>query len=345
MSLRDELLRRFPALRSLPPDTIAVGGAVRDLLLGRDPVDVDLECDEPERCAAKLGKVIPLGRGELKVFRTVAGSAIYDFSSRTDLRRRDFTINAIAVNLTTGEVEDPYRGQGDLAKRLVRMIDPKNFQDDPLRMLRGIRLALQFDFELDEKTALAIRRRAAHVTTVAAERVNYELNGILSLGKFRSALALLSETALDEPLFGYAVDAGRFQADDISVAASYSLLLRDPRAFAERWKWSDALLRDVLTLQQLLRDADLMALHHAGPAVAAQVPALFRAVGRPQPPMPDFDLKPLLDGRQIGTLLGLVPGPRLGELKRALLSAQLRGEVRTPEEAEAFVRRAASEGA
>ena len=342
MSLRDELLRRFPALRSLPPNTIAVGGAVRDILLGREPVDVDLECDEPERCAAALGKVIHLGRGELKVFRTVVGPAVYDFSGRTELRRRDFTINAIAVNLTTGEIEDPYRGQGDLTKRLVRMIDPKNFQDDPLRMLRGIRMALQFDFELDEKTALAIRRRAAHVTTVAAERVNYELNGILSLGKFRSALALMSETALDEPLFGYAVDAGRFQADDLSLAASYALLLRDPRAFAERWKWSDALLREVLTLQQLLRNADLLTLHDAGAAIAAQVPALFRAVGRQLPAMPDFDLHPLLDGRQIGTLLGIVPGPQLGEVKRALLHAQLRGEVRTREEAEAFVRRASA---
>jgi tRNA nucleotidyltransferase/poly(A) polymerase len=339
MSLRDELLRRFPALRSLPPNTIAVGGAVRDLLLHRDPVDVDLECDSPEQCAVSLGRVIPLGRGDLKVFRTVVNGAVYDFSGRTELRRRDFTINAIAVNLTTGEVNDPWRGQADIEKRVVRMIDPQNFQDDPLRMLRAVRLAVQFDFEIDEKTSIAIRRRAAHITTVAAERVNYELNGTFSTGKLRRALVLLSETALDEALFGYSIDAGHFQADDVSLAAAYALLIRDPRAFAERWKWSDAVLREVSALQRLLRNPDLMALHAAGEGVASQVPALFAAVGRPLPSMPDFVLKPLLDGREIAEITGRVPGPEVGALKRALIEAQLRGEVTSREAAENFIRK------
>ncbi len=339
MSLRDEFLRRFPILQSLPPNTIAVGGAVRDLLLARTPADVDLECDDPDRCAAALGTIIPLGRGDLKVYRVVVGDAIYDFSSRTPLGRRDFTMNAIAVDLTTGEVHDPYRGEADIRRRVVRMIDQQNFQDDPLRMLRAIRLAVQFDFEIDEKTVVAIRRRSAHVTTVAAERVNYELNGIFSMQKFRRALALLSETALDEPLFGYVVDASRFHANEVSQAAAYALLLRDARAFAERWKWSDALLRDVLTLQQLLRSPNLIQLYDAGGELAAQVPALFRAIGREAPAMPDFSTRAFLTGDEIATLTGIEPGPRLGAMKRALLEAQLRGDVASRQDAEAFIRR------
>ena len=64
--LRDELLRRFPALATLPPHTEVVGGAVRDLMLHVEPADVDVECDEPLGCASRVGKVITLGRGDLR---------------------------------------------------------------------------------------------------------------------------------------------------------------------------------------------------------------------------------------------------------------------------------------
>ncbi len=336
--LRSALLWRFPELASLPPHAEAIGGAVRDLLLDVMPLDVDVECDDPAACASALGKVITLGRGDLVVYRVVIDDRVYDFSRRTDLGRRDFTINAIAVNLTTGETRDPYSGQNDIRQRVIRMIDAKNLQDDPLRMLRGVRLAVRFDFSIDEETVAAIRRRAGRITTVAAERVTYELHATFSAGKFRRALRLLHETALDEPLFGYPLNAEQFQADDASLAGAYALLLRDSRKFAERWRWSDALLKAVLTLQRLMHEANAIALYDAGEAIARQLPPLLRAVGREAPPLPRFDTKALLDGREISALAGLPPGPRLGAIKRALLEAQLRGEVRTREQAEAFVR-------
>ena len=338
--LRDELLRRFPLLASLPPHAQAVGGAVRDLLLGRTPVDVDVECDDPQWCAAGLGKVIPLGRGELKVFRVVVDDRVYDFSATTDLGRRDFTINAIAVDLTTGEMRDPFGGQQDIRRRVLRMIDAQNFQDDPLRMLRAVRLAVQFGLTVEEETAVVIRRRAAQIVTVAAERVTYELHAIFSTPAFRTALRLFNETALDEPLFGYGVDAHRFHSDEISLASAYALVLRDPQSFAKRWRWSDALLRNVLTLQRLLRDPHLFALFDAGEAIAFQLTALFRAIGRPPPEMPVFSTKSLLNGDEISKLASIDPGPRLGSIKRALLEAQLLGKVRTRVEAEQFVRSA-----
>ena len=343
--LRDALLTRFPRLASLPPHTEAVGGAVRDILLNVTPLDVDVECDDPQRCAAALGKVITLGRGDLTVYRVVVDDRVYDFSRRTDLRRRDFTINAIAVDLTSGEVRDPFEGQRDIERRVVRMIHPRNFEDDPLRMLRAVRIAVRFDFSIDEATTTAIRRRAARVVRVAAERVTYEMHAIFSAGKFRQALRLMNEAALDEPLFGYEVDPDRFHADDVSLSGAYALLVRDPRKFAERWRWSDALLHEVITLQHLLQDANVIALYDAGEKIARQLPSLLRAVGRSDIPelKPElFATKPLLNGREIASLTKLEPSPQLGAVKRKLLEAQLHGEVRTRQDAEAFVRNVAA---
>ncbi len=332
--LRDDLLRQFPKLARLPPHSEAIGGAVRDLLLGAEPLDVDVECDDAQACASSLGKVITLGRGDLAVYRVVVDGRVYDFSRRTDLGRRDFTTNAIAVDLTSGEVRDEFDGQDDIRRRVVRMIHARNFDDDPLRTLRAIRLAVRLDFTIDEPTLTAIRRRAARLVTVAAERVTYEMHAIFSAGKFRRAIRLLNDTALDEALFGYPVDPERFQKDDLSLAASYALLLRDPRQFAERWKWGDALLRDVLTLQKLIGDPNPIALYFAGESVARQLPIPAE--------MPDFTIKPLLDGNEIASIVSLPPGPQVGALKRALMEAQLRGEVRTREEAESLVRKLGS---
>ena len=327
--LRDILLRQFPKLVDVPPHTEAIGGAVRDILLGATPLDVDVECDDSLGCASALGKVITLGRGDLTVYRVVVDGRVYDFSRKTDLGRRDFTINAIAVDLTSGDVRDPFDGELDIRRRVLRMIHARNLEDDPLRMLRAVRLAIRFDFTIDDATATAIRRRSGRIVTVAAERVTYELHAIFSAGKFRRALRLLNEAALDEPLFGYSIDPSRFPSDDLSLAAAYALLVRDPRSFAERWRWSDALQRDVRTLQQLMRDPNLIALYDAGEKLARQLP--LRAE------MPDFSMKPLLNGTEIATLTKLPPGPQLGAIKRALIEAQLRGSVRTREEAERFV--------
>src|SRR5581483_3199116 len=120
-----------------------------------------------------------------------------------------------------------------------------------------------------------------------------------------------------------------------------ALLLRDPRPFAERWKWSAALLHEVRTLQSLLRDSGVIALYDAGEAIARQLPPLLRAIGEAEISIPPrlFATKALLDGQAIAALTGLEPGPRLGAVKRALLEAQLRGEVHTREEAEQFVMR------
>ena len=340
--LRDELLRRFPRLKDLPPQTLVVGGAIRDLLLGIEPNDVDIACDDPRVCAESISKrVIRLGTGEhLSAWRVVDGGHVYDFAETldhdidADLARRDFTVNAMALPVRSGDLLDPHDGQGDLKRRIVRMISAQNFDDDPLRCLKAVRMAIKYRFEIDAITLDAIRPRAALIRNIAAERVTFELSIIFSSGQLRRALELLDATGLGRPLFES--ELPHVAADDVSLAGAYALLIHDPRKYAKRWRWSADLLREVTALKHLLTmSGDLrVALYDAGEGVALQLPAVLRALGRDDTvTMPDFSIRTLLSGEEFG----LPEGPELGRRKRALLEAQIRGEVKTKEEAKRFV--------
>jgi len=344
MPLREDLIRRFPRLAKLPPPAYVVGGAVRDLVRVADPADVDVAVPDPRAAAETIGrKLIVLGGAEhLRAYRVVDGNHVYDFAEildgdiDVDLARRDFTINAMALDLADGALLDPHGGQRDLAQRLVRMVRATNFDDDPLRMLKGIRMAVRLHFELDPETLEAIRPRVSQITRVAPERVTYELSLILSAGRFTRAVALLRETGLDAAL---ELATGDYAAANVSHAAALALLVPDPRSYAERWRWSDTLLRDVLTLQRLLDRHEAIDLYDAGEAVARQLPALQRAVGRAPVPIDDalFTIAPLLTGDEIASILAIDPGPRVGAVKRALVEAQVRGKVRSRDDAERFV--------
>jgi tRNA nucleotidyltransferase/poly(A) polymerase len=333
MSWRDELVRRFPKLTRLgDPDTYVVGGAVRDLLLGREPLDVDIATIDPLAAAKTIrDRVIRLGDDEqLTAYRVVDGDLVYDFAELlehdllTDLARRDFTINAMAVDLATGTLHDPHDGRRDLASRVVRMVRASNFDDDPLRMLKGVRMAIRYDFAVDDATLRAIQERAQLITTVAKERVTYELSMIFSANQFRRAVALLRETGLG-PHIGFRTP--EVFADDVSLDGAYALL-------------SDEGKGDALTLRRLIDAHDRIALYDAGETVARQLPAVLRALGRDdQLDWPDFAIRALLTGDEIAKVTGLAPGKELGAIKRALLEAQIRGEVTTREDAMRFAER------
>ncbi len=347
MSLRDALLRLFPRLRELPPDSWVVGGAVRDLLIGAAPADVDVACLDPLSSARLIRpNVIRLGREEhLSAYRVVDGAHVYDFAALldgsidADLARRDFTVNAMAVDLRTGALLDPHDGRGDLERRVVRMIDPANFDDDPLRMLKAVRMAVRFEFTIDDGTMAAIRSRAGRIAGVAAERVAYELTVILSAGSFRRALHLLHETSLDVPLFERTLDPTAFHSDDVPFGAALALIVSDAQAFVKRWRMSDALMRQVQALQQLTDAHSLVDLYVAGEKVALQLTPMLRALGRDASvALPDFAMQPLLTGDEIAAIAGIVPGPNIGVLKRALLEGELEGRITTREDAERFIR-------
>ncbi len=167
-----------------------VGGYVRDLLLARKPVDVDLMVERDAQRAARLladalgGAYYPLHE-EADLARVVLkredGRYIVDIArqqGRTlleDLSQRDFTINAMALDLSTGEVVDPFHGRRDLERRRVRMLRPEVFLDDPVRLLRAPRFCAQLNFELDEETEAALSTFASLITRSPAERIRDEL--------------------------------------------------------------------------------------------------------------------------------------------------------------------------
>jgi tRNA nucleotidyltransferase/poly(A) polymerase len=179
-----------------------VGGCVRDLLLGRTPQDWDVTTSaRPERVGALFPRALPTGLAhgtvtvvvdslpiQVTTFRREEGysdarhpdAVRFDVDLAGDLARRDFTVNAMALG-PEGEVIDPFDGQGDLARGLLRAVgDPAaRFSEDALRILRAVRFAAQLSFALEEGTAAALAPCAPLVDRVAPERVKAEVEKIL----------------------------------------------------------------------------------------------------------------------------------------------------------------------
>jgi putative nucleotidyltransferase with HDIG domain len=107
----------------------------------------------------------------------------HQLSVEDDLARRDFTMNALAFDLSTQKLVDPLGGKKDIRKGLIRITYPNSFVDDPLRMLRGVQFAARFEFELEKKTLQKICENAELIKTVSPERIQLELNKLLTRAK------------------------------------------------------------------------------------------------------------------------------------------------------------------
>ncbi|HOK44920.1 MAG TPA: CCA tRNA nucleotidyltransferase [Bryobacteraceae bacterium] len=211
-------------LRESGRQAYLVGGCVRDVLLGREPRDYDVATDaRPEEVVAlfprsrlvgaHFGVVLVRNDGdevEVATFRSDHSyrdgrrpeSVVFETDPRQDVIRRDFTINGLLMDPRTGEVLDFVGGQRDLDARLVRAIgDPETrFAEDHLRMLRAIRLAARFDFQIEENTFAAIRRLHSKILLISAERIRDELVRILTEGGARRGFELLDESGLLEDI-------------------------------------------------------------------------------------------------------------------------------------------------
>jgi len=208
------------ALRRSGFQALLVGGCVRDLLLGREPADYDVTTDAtpdqvmelfPESVAvgAQFG-VILIPREELKVevatFRSDIGYSdgrhpdrvVFSKTAQEDVQRRDFTINGLLMRHDTGEVLDYVDGQADLRAKVIRAIgEPdRRFTEDKLRMLRAVRFAARFGFEIVPDTFNAVRRHVNEIGQVSPERLRDELSKMLTEGAARRAFELLDETGL-----------------------------------------------------------------------------------------------------------------------------------------------------
>lgn len=182
-----------------------VGGAVRDRLLGRDTVDVDVVVDgDPERAARAVSRVarraacFALSK-DFGTWRVVAREHAWQVdlepmrgeSIEQDLELRDFTINAIAEPIAGGAPIDPLGGIADLRARRLRMAAPNAFAEDPLRVLRLVRLALELDLEVDADTLRHASDHALGLRQVSPERVFVELRRIIAASRVRSGLEML----------------------------------------------------------------------------------------------------------------------------------------------------------
>ena len=213
-----------------------VGGYVRDKLLERAVSDADLLVIGDGIGFAKLFARKSGGRQvvafekfgtamipfeERKLEFVSAREESYEASSRkpavkraslaSDLARRDFSVNAIAVSLNRerrGEMVDPFDGVSDIARKVIRtpLAPDRTFDDDPLRMMRAIRFASQLDFAIDPPALESIVRNAGRITIVSQERVTDEFLKILRSKKPSVGLKLLHDTGLDKHVFPELVD-------------------------------------------------------------------------------------------------------------------------------------------
>ena len=193
----------------LSANAYLVGGSVRDALLGRLKVPFDLDFVIAKEAIATAKKIANLhGAGfvvldaEREIARVVFAEGTLDIAKQVgdsliaDLQRRDFTINAIAFNLHTQHLCDPLGGIADLQQKLLRMVSPANLEEDPLRLLRAYRQAAQLKFELEANTRKAINDRSVLIQTVAAERVQAELNYLFTAPQGNRWLAAATEDGL-----------------------------------------------------------------------------------------------------------------------------------------------------
>ena len=228
------LIKRAPLASSLAQSFAAqgfrlalVGGPVRDALLGRLGNDLDFTTDARPEVTKKIlqgwaenvwDTGIEFGtvagkRGDTTVEVTTYRTESYDPDSRKpeveygdsiegDLSRRDFTVNSMALELTTKTPEfiDPFNGLEDLAKRVLRTpVKAENsFSDDPLRMMRAARFASQLDFEIAPDVLQAIKDMSGRISIISAERIRDEFTKMLMSKNPRTGITILVETGLAE---------------------------------------------------------------------------------------------------------------------------------------------------
>ena len=216
----DELGARF---QDAGHSLALVGGPVRDAMLGRLQTDLDFTTSARPEVTEKLLKgwadaIWDLGRdfgtiggrkGEWQIEITTYRSETYDPTSRKptvdygdslvgDLRRRDFTVNAMALSVPDRGFVDPYGGVGDLAERVLRTpgTPEESFGDDPLRMMRAARFAAQLGFTVAPDVVAAMTEMAGRIEIISAERVRDELVKLVCSPYPRQGLRLLVETGL-----------------------------------------------------------------------------------------------------------------------------------------------------
>ena len=390
--LQDLIRRVSIQSNELGMTSYLVGGFVRDLLLKQRIIDFDIVV---EGDAIKLGKSLLKDFGgkltKHAKFKTatwflvtpIAGVEFLDLitaRSETyshpgalptitpstiddDLHRRDFTINAIAMQIDPdhfGELIDPLNGQEDLAKGLIRVLHMRSFLDDPTRMLRAIRYEKRYDFQIEAKTLHLFNDEAASVLSqLSGERIRHEFDLMFDDTSSSSMLARVAELGLLRHIHATLTWNKEIQArfsrvseNNLPASRAYfwiiwlmSLSQSEIKSLGKRLHFTADTLRNVLAASSIFHDLDSFAGMKPSQCVEQlenlpdeAIFAVSRSIphGKPREMLETYltkwkHIRPHTTGSDLKTR-GIPPGPKYGEVLRRLRAAWLDGEVRSTEE-------------
>jgi tRNA nucleotidyltransferase (CCA-adding enzyme) len=370
-----------------------VGGTVRDLLLKRSSLDIDLALEGnavkfARQMAAETGEKLTIHQrfgtanfrhGEFTIDIAMARRETYAHPGalptvkpakiKDDSGRRDFSVNAMAVDLSPdmfGQLLDFHGGISDLDKKLIRILHKRSFTDDATRIFRAIRYEQRLGFAIEDGTERLLRKKVAMINTVSGDRIRNEIELLLKEESPEKGLARADELGvlrqINRSLKSSKWLAERFEEARrhyiAGLAVYFALLCHDlvrddAEAISERLNLSGDWKRIVLGIARINEDIHKL----ADPAI--QPSAVYRYLKRYPVEVAsacflsndsrivrgqiERYLKELqyirirLDGNELKGM-GVKPGPRMGRLLKALQDAQLDGLADTREEEETFVR-------
>lgn len=235
-----------------------VGGAVRDYLMDKDTPDRDLivtDVDAREfslKLAERFDAVfVPLDEVN-KIYRIVFKDKVnylditnpVENSLEMDLKRRDLTINAVAVNLKTLDIVDFCGGVEDIQNKKIRMISEKNFVDDPLRLLRVFRFHSNLGFEIDSDTAISVKNLVKLIHKPAVERVNYEIMKMFA-GRFvDKTLLIMDECGLSSEVFPFVEELKKVPPNSHHHLDLFHHSVETVRQISQIYDESDAVVKE-----------------------------------------------------------------------------------------------------
>jgi hypothetical protein len=331
-------------------DAYLVGGAVRDELLGRELVDLDIVCSDPKgaaRAFASRSGGSPFALSDWhRAWRVVLGNECVDFtplrgSLADDLAQRDFTVNAIAEPLAGGEAIDPFDGRRDLCEGRLRVVSDHVFEDDALRLLRAVRFERELGLRLDEESERLVRSSAALARRPAGERILAELVRLDWRGFER-----LEELGLLAPLGGSLELAGRVDrtlvdSPRLRLVTVFGGRLRDFPISGELGRYLGKLLRarapeddSAREIHRFRRATEPWAIDALAFLGAGRYSEQVRLARETEPE------EPLLRGDE----LGVPSGPLVRELLDAIAEERAAGTIATREDALALVRHRLAQG-
>ncbi len=382
ITLPSEFQKALPILKKIKEagyEAYFVGGSVRDVLLNRPIHDVDIATSSyPEETKAIFTRTVDLGiehgtvlvlegggEYEITTFRTEDVYVDYRRPSQVsfvrsleeDLKRRDFTVNALALD-EDGDIIDKFNGLDDLKARRLRAVGKAQdrFEEDALRIMRGFRFAATLDFTVEETTFCAMTEQAHLLTKISVERIFIEFDKLLMSNHWRCGLELLVNAQAYQFLPDLAGQKTNLQKMMTNLQATFnftesaqawasliiSLDISNSKAFLKKWKTSNEFQKKVDHIISLYRlrqkqELDKWSLYSYGKEIAIlceelrQAQALevnFSRIQDLDEALAIHDKREIVvNGRYLMQELGMSAGPELGKTLNHIEEAIVRGQL------------------